>query len=274
VSVTVLGPHRIGVGDLLDADFQRELWSGASAQAGTPIADWPYNAAIDKDARRRSAAAGMRNGKNTCITAAWDQYNDGGGGWPAYVRDLDLWLDMLTRRRAKHHALIGWGWAHSLPYLLAAGERHGLRLVTIFTWAKPTASPRFVRGCAITKSTEVAVIWRGRERLDVFGPLIRDHVVCTQNRTPVATRGTQHESPKPLAVWMPLVERFTPPGGLLFDPFLGSGVSLVACQSTGRVLVGCDREAWCVEETAKRLNSGFDGLLAGRQGTLGMEEAA
>ena len=104
MSVTVLGPHRIGVGDLLDADFQRELWSGASAQAGTPIADWPYNAAIDKDARRRSAAAGMRNGKNTCITAAWDQYNDGGGGWPAYVRagrSITLSSDGAGRTRSR-----------------------------------------------------------------------------------------------------------------------------------------------------------------------------
>ena len=265
MSVTVLGPHRLGVGDLLDAAFQSALWSGAPVQAGTVIADWPYGAAIDRDARRRSAAAGMRNGVNTCISAEWDQYHDGGGGWPAYVRDLDLWLDVLTRRRAKHHALIGWGWAHSLPYLLAAGERHGLRLVSVYTWCKPTASPRFARNCAIVKSTESAVIWRGRERLDTSGQLIRDHVVCCPQRGRPATR---HESPKPLAVWLPLVERFVPPGGLLFDPFLGSGVSLVACKASGRVLVGCDREAWCVEETASRLLSGFDGLLSGRQGVL------
>ena len=258
------------MGSLLDADFQRELWSGAPAQAGTVVCDWPYNAAIDKDARRRSAAAGMRNGVNTCITADWDQYNDGGGGWPAYVRDLDLWLDVLTRRRAKHHALIGWGWAHSLPHLLAAGARHGLRLVSIYTWCKPTASPRFAKNCHIVKSTEVAIIWRGRERLDVYGGLIRDHVVCCPQR---GRPNTKHESPKPLAVWLPLVERFVEPGGVLVDMFLGSGVSLAACHASGRVLVGCDREAWCVDETEKRINTGFDGLLGGRQGTLAEVEA-
>ena len=265
-AVTLDG-HRVGCGDLLDADFQRELWTGAPSDSGLCLLDWPYNAAIDKDAAVRSKKAGMRNGKNTCITEAWDTvYNEeGGGGWEGYSKDLDLWLEACRLRRAKNSPIICWGWSLSMPYVIAAGERHGLQLVTIYTWAKPTASPRFAKNCIITKSCEFAAIFRGRAKLDVFPPLIREQFVYSPQRS----RGdTAHQSPKPLVIFQALIERFAAPGSVVFDPFAGSFTTLIACRASGRVAVAADREEWCYREGLKRYGSRADGLLAGSQPTL------
>lgn len=259
--VMSLDGHKIGVGDLLDAEFHDELWRTAPASSGLVICDWPYNCVSDNAEVVRLKAAGFRkNGKYMMET--WDQYE---GDWGRYCHDLDLWLEAACRRRAKHSALIGWGWSQSLPYLLDAGKRHGLKLVTVFTWAKQNASPRFAKNCIITKSTEFAVIWRGRAKLDVFPPLIRDHVVYSPNRTKLDTK---HQSPKPLPVWQPLIERFAPPGGVVYDPFLGSGTTLIACRASGRVAVCADREEWCVRESLARYGAKTDGLLGGRQASL------
>jgi hypothetical protein len=42
-----------------------------------------------------------------------------------------------------------------------------------------------------------------------------------------------HPTQKPLPVLLPLVETFSAPGGLVLDPFAGSGSSLVAPKPSG-----------------------------------------
>lgn len=46
---------------------------------------------------------------------------------------------------------------------------------------------------------------------------------------------TEHETQKPMALWQPLVEVVTDPGFVVYDPFAGSGTTLIACEQTGRV---------------------------------------
>lgn len=59
---------------------------------------------------------------------------------------------------------------------------------------------------------------------------------------------------KPLEVVTPLVTYACPPGGLVLDPFAGSGSTLVAARNTGRRAIGFEiREEQC-ELTAIRLS--------------------
>jgi site-specific DNA-methyltransferase (adenine-specific) len=50
-----------------------------------------------------------------------------------------------------------------------------------------------------------------------------------------------------------LVARFTVAKSLVFDPFVGGGSTAVAAVMMDRLFVGCDVDAGCVSETAKRL---------------------
>jgi len=51
-----------------------------------------------------------------------------------------------------------------------------------------------------------------------------------------------HPTQKPLAVLMPLVETFSEPGGVVLDPFTGSGSSLVAARKLGRSYIGIEMD--------------------------------
>jgi DNA modification methylase len=46
-------------------------------------------------------------------------------------------------------------------------------------------------------------------------------------------KNTTHPTQKPLAFLRALVEEYCPPGGIVLDPFGGSGTTLIACEDTG-----------------------------------------
>ena len=50
----------------------------------------------------------------------------------------------------------------------------------------------------------------------------------------------EHPCPKPLDVMNWLADRCSMPGDTIFDPFMGSGTTGVACVRTGRNFIGCE----------------------------------
>lgn len=50
-----------------------------------------------------------------------------------------------------------------------------------------------------------------------------------------------------------IVERFTEPGQLVVDPFLGGGTTAVVCRDLGRRFIGCDIDAAAVATSRERL---------------------
>ena len=55
-----------------------------------------------------------------------------------------------------------------------------------------------------------------------------------------------HPTQKPVGSLKPLIEAFCPEGGMVLDPFAGSGSTLVAARETGRFFTGIelDRRHW------------------------------
>jgi DNA modification methylase len=68
------------------------------------------------------------------------------------------------------------------------------------------------------------------------------------------TTTTPPDAVKPLALMRWLVRLVTPTGGVVLDPFLGSGTTALACQREGFDCIGIERDAHSVEIAQRRLN--------------------
>ncbi len=49
-----------------------------------------------------------------------------------------------------------------------------------------------------------------------------------------------HPCPKPLPLWQDIMENFSEPGTRIFEPFCGSGTTLIACEKTNRRCFGME----------------------------------
>jgi site-specific DNA-methyltransferase (adenine-specific) len=70
-----------------------------------------------------------------------------------------------------------------------------------------------------------------------------------------------HPTVKPVAVMEWLVDLVAPPGGLVLDPFCGSGTTGVAAVRRARSFVGMEREADYVEIAVRRIKHWSRGQL-------------
>jgi DNA modification methylase len=64
-----------------------------------------------------------------------------------------------------------------------------------------------------------------------------------------------HPTQKPINVLRPLIEAFCQRGGLVLDPFCGSGSTLIAAQQLGCAFVGCELDAAHQATAARRISA-------------------
>ncbi|MEU7399977.1 site-specific DNA-methyltransferase [Streptomyces sp. NPDC044948] len=76
-----------------------------------------------------------------------------------------------------------------------------------------------------------------------------------QRAPSVRGRDGLHPTEKPTAVLWRLIRYACPPGGLVIDPFTGSGSTLDAARQTGRRAIGIERHEPYAEAAARRLNT-------------------
>jgi DNA modification methylase len=73
-------------------------------------------------------------------------------------------------------------------------------------------------------------------------------------------QGVTHPTVKPLGLMRYLVRLVTPPGGIVLDPFMGSGTTIKGAISEGFQAVGIEREAEYFAMAEQRLNGAQIGL--------------
>lgn len=66
-----------------------------------------------------------------------------------------------------------------------------------------------------------------------------------------------HPSPKTTAHYTRLVDMFSPPGGRVADPFMGSGTTGVACANLGRKFIGIEIEPKYFDISCKRIEAAY-----------------
>jgi site-specific DNA-methyltransferase (adenine-specific)/modification methylase len=63
-----------------------------------------------------------------------------------------------------------------------------------------------------------------------------------------------HPTQKPVALMVKLIEHYTKPNDIVFDPFMGSGTTGVACMQTNRNFIGIERDSKYFDIAYKRIN--------------------
>ncbi|MGI8990739.1 MAG: DNA-methyltransferase [Bryobacteraceae bacterium] len=71
-----------------------------------------------------------------------------------------------------------------------------------------------------------------------------------------------HPTQKPLALLLDWITKFTEPGELVLDPFMGSGTTGVACEKLGRRFIGIEKNPKYFEMGCARI-AGASQALSG-----------
>jgi site-specific DNA-methyltransferase (adenine-specific) len=118
-------------------------------------------------------------------------------------------------------------------------EATGARYKRACIWVKPDSAPQFngqgpAMGaeCFVTAWCGSGVsAWNGGGGRNVFTHL-----------TNSSDRHGEHPTEKPLSLMMEIVNKFTNPGDLILDPYMGSGSTGVAAVRLGRSFIGIEQD--------------------------------
>lgn len=171
--------------------------------------------------------------------------------WQWDVETLDLWDDLgafAKRGLRPGRALIAYSGSGCLAAAIDRLSRH-----LDYVWAGALILPgrhnEVHAVMARDASTPIVFFSKGR-----YEPR---HWFINALSSPGAEKDA-HPWQKPLGNVAYYLERFSEPGELVCDPFLGGGTTAVAAQQAGRRFVGCDVDPGAVEVTIERLQ-GIEG---------------
>jgi DNA modification methylase len=170
-----------------------------------------------------------RDGREVC--------NDDNAAWlrPAFA-------EMYRVLAADGYCLTFYGWPHADRFMQAF-RAAGFRPVGHFAFPKPYSSSV---GHVRCQHESAYLLAKGNPR--TASPL-SDIVAWAEN-----TGNKLHPTQKPTSILRPFVESYSPEGGIVLDPFAGSGSTLVAASALGRSYIGIEIDARYHAVAARRLN--------------------
>jgi site-specific DNA-methyltransferase (adenine-specific) len=196
------------------------------------ITDPPYNARTHKGARSANSLAASKIDFDSLTGAQFVEF------CANVVAQTRRWVVMSC------------AWQHA-----AELERAGLPLVRLGIWHKPNGAPQFTGDRPGVGWEAVAILHReGRKRWNGGG----HHAIWVCN----VERGA-HPTQKPLALLLDWIVKFTEPGELVLDPFMGSGTTGVACEKLGRRFIGVEKDPKYFEMACSRIAETHRALSGG-----------
>jgi DNA modification methylase len=204
------------------------------------ITDPPYASGTRLEAQKSSSGAMLRAGRFADRPIELDQMTTTGFVW--LMRAIAAGVRPMLPEGGSLLSFIDW---RQWPNLIGALETCNYRIQGMIVWDKG--------------SMGLGNGFRGQHELICHAskgvPTIHDrscgNVVRAARQEP-----TDHPSPKPIGLLEWMLRVVTPPGGLILDPFMGSGSTLRAAANTGRRAIGIEAEERYCEIAARRLAQG------------------
>ena len=157
-----------------------------------------------------------------------------------------IWLSMALQCCAPGAPVVVWCDWRQLGVTTDALQAGGWTWRGVVPWVKPGARPQKGRFSA---AAEYAV-WGSAGGFRTEGECIQGHI----SASPVPTAERVHPTQKPAAV-MDHILRIVDPGGVVLDPFTGSGSTGIAALRSGRRFVGIELSEEYAEIAARRIEA-------------------
>jgi DNA modification methylase len=235
--IWLLGPHRLACGDATDADTVSRLLGGV--QPDLMVTDPPYGVEYDPGWRHR---AGVNNSSRRDGILN-DERADWGTAWALFPGDVAyVW----------HGALHATTVASSLT-------KEGFTIRAQVIWAKE----RLVIGRGDYHWQHEPCWYAVRGKGHWSGGRKQTTLWTIPSRAEDAE--TSHGTQKPVECMRRPIRNNTSPGQAVYDPFLGSGTTIIAAETTGRACFAVELDPRYVDVSIKRWQA-FTGLAAFLEG--------
>jgi DNA modification methylase len=235
------------VTELHNGDCIEKMKAMRPACVDLVLTDPPYNLSNFMK-KRATNLSSMR--KNFFGSSAWDALDDG-----AWEKGMDNFFHAAGRVVRKGGAFIVFSSIIKVETLIRIAARHRLYYKTTGVWHKRNPMPRNWR-LHFINSTEAWIYFINRERTGTYnndGKVLHDFFESTV-APPAERKHGKHPTQKPLALTDFFVQTLTNPGGIVLDPFMGSGTSGVSAVRMKRGFIGVEADKEYFEIAKARIS--------------------
>lgn len=259
----LLGKHRLLCGDARDKTAYDRLLEGAKAEF--VFTDPPYNVAIDGN------VCGLGRVRHREFAMAAGEMSE--AEFTAFLQAVFALLIENTVDGSIHQICMDW---RHLWEMLGAGRTIYNELKNLCVWNKTNAG----MGSFYRSKHELVFVWKsgtaahinnfelgqhGRHRTNVW-----DYPGISTMRAGRMDELAMHPTVKPTALVADAMKDCSRRGGLVLDPFCGSGTILLAAERTGRKARALEIDSHYVDVAVRRWQaySGKPAILAGSGNTF------
>ncbi len=213
---------------------------------GAVITDPPYSSgAATLAGKQQGTAHKYTNTKDICPLTDFEGDSLDQRSWARFMAE---WLREARAKCVAGAPLCVFSDWRQLPALTDAIQWAGWCWRGIAVWNKPNCRPQ--RGRFRQQAEFVAWASNGPMPIDRNVGVLPGVLTCTQQQS----NARLHQTQKPLDLMRQIV-RITEPGGVILDPFAGSGSTLMAAAMEGYDSVGIELSAQYFNTAAKRIKA-------------------
>lgn len=213
-----LGKHKLLVGDCLDQKLVTKFLEGISIDA--IISDIPYGISYIQ-----SKEGIGRLSKNKTIE------NDDITDPKQYTKFNEDWLNLTIPYLSKKNSIYIFNCDKMMFALKQAMDNCGIYFSQLIIWVKNQAT--LARKDYAPKHELILYGWYGTH---TFRKTVDKSVLCF----PKPNKSIFHPTMKPINLIAHIILNSTKIGDIVYDPFLGSGTAILACERTGRICYGAE----------------------------------
>ena len=197
------------------------------------LTDPPYNLGLFMKNRATNLKA-MR--PNFFGAAGWDDLD-----FEEWKKSMDKMFEECARVSCVGASMIMFMSIIKVETIINIAEKHGFYYKTTGIWHKQNPMPRNMN-LHFINSTEAWIYFIYKKRTSTFnnkGKAVHDFFETSV--TPAGEKKFgKHPTQKPVALLETFVELLSNEGEVVFDPFMGSGSTGVACVNTNRNFIGIE----------------------------------